>query len=672
MSANAFHLTLVGGFLALAAVAAPPVAQANDRMAGPVPVSKPADPDAPRAAPPPRQNDSRMAGSKRRPPPDAEDQPAAAAKKTTARNRPDQKEDDKDKKADAPAHDPGDKPQAITINTPRPDTGKTMDMHAMESLGPLTNPLQGSLGHDMWDGSARATLHALIPKLPTGEAMRPAQLLARRVLLSNGDVTMLDGQHVPGGSDTDLFTMRIEKLMEMGAYEDAMALYTLIEGEPSHERLARAGIMALMYSGYPAQACLEARTAQRRGFSTPDENSKPGFWQQIDSICAFIQNQSASNIRPRDPAQNAGMRLFDRTATTGVPGSRILTTLASRPNYRHNVAAPKDIAELEPLEQAVIRGLGRFDYTRMKNLRRVEDVPARLLLLMATDANLPAYHRATLAVEAARRGIIDAPGLGRLYTAIAGKEDKLEASPETLRLWDRYVLYTRSTDTREQQRMIVALIDQPMQGLPTALLPFAGGVAQINPAPLSRHALANGLALMLYANIVPPEKWVSAWLKAESADSDKKTDSTVLYLANILPENLPTNSTPFPDAALDLAMDGQKSAKSLELWSVFAGLGRQSALHNIPDKDAYEKLVDLTVINDYVMPTDDALEQIREASNNGRLGEVALRASVVLSEYSPGKTHPGVFREVLQSLATVGLKEEAQQVALGVVLSLKQ
>lgn len=677
--------------LALIAAASPHALAGDERMAGRIPVSSPPEQEAEqKPAPPPARGDERMAGSKKKSAADtAKPAPAkvktAPAKAEKTAPKAEQKTDQKTAQKSAggetgkpPAKAPEEQPvilmpvaetldaEAPQINTPRPHIGATMDRKALEKLGPLTNPLNGSLGHDMWEGTARSTLVKFLPRLPGGNAARPAQLLARRVLLSNGDAEMLrdDVSPVPG---QDLFTLRLEKLLDMGAYNDAVALYTMIEGEPAHDRLGRAGVMALMYGGFPAQACLEAR-AVHHDFATGESTE---FWNQIEAVCTFIQVQSLKAVTQAS-LQPASFKGFDRSAVTGVPGSRILTTLASRPDYRHMVAAPKDIEALSALERAVIKGLGRFDYTRLR-LKQTRDISTPVLMLMATDKNAPDALRASLNVEAARRGVIDSQQLGRLYLDLAGKEIDPEAATSP-RLWDRYAAYAKSTNEKERRSIVAAILESSARiGEPTALLPFADTVPDIDPAALSaRAALRNGLLLMLYSKIVPPERWLNVWLKAESGDSVKTPDSVILYLANLLPENLPTNSIAFPDDALKTLLKGPEDPKSLEIWSVFSGLGRESALHNVTGQDAYEKHVDLTVVNDYVMPTDGLIEQIRDASNNDRLGEVALLAAVALNEYSPGKTHPGVFREVLQSLATVGLKEEAQQVALGVVLGLEQ
>lgn len=596
--------------------------------------------------------DERMAGTK----PAVKSETAEKQDAAPAEKKPAAKKESAPKSAEKNP-DPNKVP---VVNTPQPRTGMTMDREDMESLGPLTNPLKGGLGIDMWAGTARSVVQEFLPQLPAGNTIWPAQLLARRVLLSNGDVGMMRNDKSPEPGQ-DLFTLRLEKLIEMGAYSDAVDLYTLIEGEPGHDRLARAGIMALMHGGFPAQACLEARAAHKDQSAQPDPD---GFWPQIEAICTFIQIQSVKAIAGQSYTK-IGRNGLGNAQVTGIPGSKILTTLASRPDYRHAVSSPADIAELSNLERAVLKGLGRFDYTRLK-IKKIHEISAPVLMTMASDPNMPSGLRLALNIEAAGRGLIDADDLGALYLAAE------KNNPEPGSLAARYASATAAASTPEKNAIIAGLLEAKGRRLPTPLLPFAPMVSDVNPDGLSPHALETGLLLMLQAGIVPPERWLSAWLRAESGDSRKTRDQVLLYLANLVPENLPTNSVPFSDEQVKTAFTPENSPEALRIWAVFAGLGRAEALHNVADKGFYEKHVDLTSANDYVMPSSSLLEKLRDAAQNGRLGEVALLASVALNNDNPETTHPGIIQEVLKSLETVGLKEEARHMALGVVLSLKQ
>lgn len=574
-----------------------------------------------------------------------------------------------DPKEEAKAEEP--KPEATAtpvkapvINTPRPRTGQTMDRATMESLGPLTNPLKGGLGNDMWAGSARSVVQEFVPQLPTGNTFYPAQLLARRVLISNGDVTMMRNDKSPAEGQ-DLFTQRLEKLLEIGAYDDAVKLYTLIEGEPGHDRLARAGVMALMHGGVPAQACLEARAAHK---DTAPQSENDIFWSQINAICMFVQAQSVRAVKDAGFTKD-DLATFDKAAATDIPGSKLLTMLVNRPDYRYSIGSPDDITELSNLERAVFKGMGRLDYSRLK-IKKMYAIPATTLMTMAGDPNMPANLRLAVNIEAASRGLIDTDGLAALYMTLS------ENAPATT-LTGRYAAITKATATKaEKAAIIAALLETRGEGrnseLPSHLLPFSQMIAESTPDGLSPAALQMGLNAILQAGIVPSERWVTAWLTSESGDSKKTRNEVLLYLANLVPENLPTNSVGFADDQVKPVFTPPESLESLRIWAVFDGLGRTEALKNLVDPAFYEKHVDLTLTTDYVMPSDSLLEKLRDAAQNGRLGETALLASVALNSGYPDKIHPGVVKEVLKSLETVGLKEEARHMALGVVMGLKQ
>lgn len=663
----------------------PFTAQADDeRMAGKIPVSSVRHTDQKPAKKPPvrRADDDRTVATRKKSAPPAEKASAGEmriTKKTVTEAPPPAAEELPPDTAAAsddippgatilgPAPTTGDiTPAAATAaaeatplaETPQPRTGRIMQRDAMESLGPLSNPLDGGLGQDMWSGSKRSTLMEYIPLLPEGATWRSAQTLARRVLVSNGDANMLrnDISPVPGG---DLFTIRLEKLLRMGAYQDAYDLYTMMQGEPPHERVAHAGIIAMLSTGHSAQACLEARVTRHDKNVAPDQ-----FWDQMDAICLYVQSQAARKVS--DPGLRASSRRgADSSAVTGVPGSKLLTTLVSRSDYRHTVTSPDDITELNEMERAVLRGLGRFDYSRLR-LKKLYEIPSPVLMLMATDANLPVHHRITLNVEATARGLIDPADLGDIYISAAEHDDGAPA------ITHQYAAATKAEKGAARNTAVAEALDIKGRGLPVPLLPFAPMVSDLDPASLPPRAVETGLLLMLYAGIVPPESWVTTWLKTESGDSKKTPEQVYLYLANILPENLPTNSISFADDQMAPYLNPSDSAQALEIYALFSGLRRQDALHNPSSQELYEKELDLTLVNDYVMPSEGLIEKLHEAAENTRLGEVALLTSVALNEYQPGKTHPGVLREVLRSLETVGLKEEAQTLALEVLLGLKQ
>lgn len=656
-----FKIATLTLFCVIMSLAQPGTAAPDDRMPGRIPVSQPRAEGEEKPTPTPvRVDESRTAPAGRAQKEQVKkeedgEKPAPKPEKTPA-PKPEPKAEEKPatKPTPAPASDP-------VVNTPKPNTGKTMDIRAMESLGPLSNPLLGSLGDDMWDGTRRSAVVEWLPQLPQGDVIRPMQLLARRLLLTNGDVRMLRGDQPPA-AELDLLTLRLEKLLDMGAFQDAVDLYTLIEGEAAHDRLARAGIMALFSAGYPAQACLEIRAAHRTVHPMADAER---FWPWMDATCAFVQAQSVRAVRDPDLIRVSAQTLPDGMADA-VADLPALSALLRRSDYRHSIATPKDLKDLHPVERAVLRGLGRLDYSRLKLRSALDDVDAPVLMTIATDRNAPAAIRTDLMIEAARRGLVTPDMLGAFYLSLEGTGSGVAA---------RYAAYNTAEQGRARNGILGDILDSPLTAEPVALLPFAAGVPDLNPANLSQKQIEAGLELMLEAGMLPPARWVRAWLageSSESSDSVKNRKKVILYLANLLPENLPTDSIPFPDETLTPVFESPESAEAREIWALFSGLRRANALHNAADPKVYEKLVDLTVHDDYVMPVDGLMNQIRDAARQGRIGETVLLGAVALKGHTTGTNHPAIFTELLVSLDTVGLKEEARHLALGVMLGFKQ
>jgi len=612
-------------------------AYANDRMAGSKPDPAPQQVEE---TPDSKKDEAAPKAAKK-----AKETPAAASEKPVA--------DDTVKETESV------KASAQIISPLKPAAGEMMDRRALESLGPLTNPLRGGLGNDMWADTPRSVVQDFLPLLPDGKTIWPAQWLARRVVLSNGDVTMMKNDKTPAEGQ-DLFTLRLERLLAMGAYADAAALYRLIEGNPLHDRMVRAGILALLQNGQASQACLEALAVKTK----PSLSEKDLFWAQIDGVCTYVQAQSARNIKDTGFSK-INLQGLNNLVAREIPGSKVLSTLVNRDNYRHNISSADDMAELTTLERAALRGLGRFDYSRLK-LKKLHLVSAPVLMTMASDPNMTVNLRLALNVEAAARGLITPDQLGTLYKTLS----ETTGAPG---LTASYANAAKAANNANRTSIVAGILNfERRQPLPTALLPFASMVNEVNPTGLSANALENGLLVMLQAGITPSEKWVSSWLAADSAVSRKSRETVLLYLANLVPENLPTNSVAFTAEQLNTVFKPEITKDSLILWAVFSGLGRTDQLHNIDNPDAYEKHLDLTVSTDYVMPSGSLVEKIRDAAQNGRLGETALLASVALNNDNLEQIHPGVIQEVLRSLETVGLKEEARNMALGVILSLKQ
>src|SRR5690606_36572727 len=114
------------------------------------------------------------------------------------------------------------------------------------------------------------------------------QDLQRRLLLTPSDAEFFaSGRRPEDGAD--LLTIRMEKLIEMGLYDDAAELYRRMVDEPYHVNLARHGIHALMLSGRGALACMEVNTGWERFREVPE-------WQVFRGICSLSTRDAGAQL----------------------------------------------------------------------------------------------------------------------------------------------------------------------------------------------------------------------------------------------------------------------------------------------------------------------------------------------------------------------------------------
>jgi hypothetical protein len=99
-------------------------------------------------------------------------------------------------------------------------------------------------------------------------------------------------------------------------------------------------------------------------------------------------------------------------------------------------------------------------------------------------------------------------------------------------------------------------------------------------------------------------------------------------------------------------------------------LDKTAKLHKYTDKVAYEKNLDLTSGDRYVMPLVSLIDDLEKAEEERRLGEVVLLSAVMLQGAPPDKVNAGVLREAVNGFETVGLTKEARELTMEVVLGM--
>ncbi|MEJ0044419.1 MAG: hypothetical protein WDM81_20340 [Rhizomicrobium sp.] len=137
---------------------------------------------------------------------------------------------------------------------------------------------QGGLGPSMWVNSPREAIEDLLGRIPFVSADPFARGLSRRILLTPSEAPA-------GSAKRALVTIRIEKLLQGGAVEDAgtIAAALRLDNDPD---FARVQADALLYAGRDKDVCGDL-TATRQTSPEP-------FWLELRIYCFAAGGDTAS------------------------------------------------------------------------------------------------------------------------------------------------------------------------------------------------------------------------------------------------------------------------------------------------------------------------------------------------------------------------------------------
>jgi hypothetical protein len=526
-----------------------------------------------------------------------------------------------------------------------------VDFAVLESYGILDTMREGALGIDLWDNTRRSTLATLISEQPVMTPYRTLNRLTRRALLTTADARLMSGRSdiQPG---QDLLILRLEKLMQLGSYEEAAQLYTANPAEPYHERLARDGMLALLYTGRSPVACLESLSLESRFGQLP-------FWNDLMAACTALMSDSSK----------------DAFSSDYKPQSKIVEKLIRNDGFRYAVKSQKDLESLSELEKALLIADGRMDYSDFK-IRKAGDIAPEAATVLLQDSNLPDNTRFGLLRFAVAKGLRGPDSLADFYKSLgfsnAGTVTSQHIDYPGIKGWRRLAWLYQSLEPAKgkdpvpeslQDNLVAQALALGSEYGPSVLLPFAPYIKNTNPANLPGDSIRTGMKVLLASNTAVSAPWQEKWHTV-------KTTSASDLLLDTAFDAFEDFSTTSEKPAFGLENTGLNSYQTQIIQVVYEKLDNFQKITQDSPVGAYEKPTDLTLDGNYVMPSNDLLDNLNEAKNDRRLGEMVLLSSLALQGAPLGKLHPELLREVLEGLETVGLTEEARSLTTEVILGL--
>jgi hypothetical protein len=544
-------------------------------------------------------------------------------------------------------------PAALQTAPPAPAVETGIRVDALTSIDPDTVGVldedEGGYGAAMWEGTKRASIDALLPRLPVNTASAGMRDLMRRLLLSPAAVPQngakeagKTGKKVKSG---DLVALRVRLLADMGDLDGAGKLLDATPLRNQNQALVRVEADNLFLANDNARACSLAAGQVR-------ENDAP-YWQKAFIFCQALAGETdkaalgVSLLRELGTEDPVYFTLID-----GLTGGRKV--------------AIDSLQNPSPLHLAMARaGKVQLPADVISSNR-----PA-VLRTIAISPNASVELRLEAAERAEAAGALDAEALRQLYTSISFTEDELsnplskaeaESGPLSRALLYRTaVIQTVPTAQAEAVGRALSLGREGGRYASTVRV-FMPVLRRIPPSPEMLWFANEAVRAFL---VTRDEQGAAAWFSVlrASAMFDEKARATLAAVSPVArladsEEARHWDSTRLAAWWEDIRERPDARERASLLFSLLEGLGDV-----VPD-DVWEALLGGTERTTAVMPHPALWYRLASAADAGRKGETVLLVLLALGEGGPGQADPVVLRRVLTSLIAVGLNAEARALAV--------
>lgn len=515
----------------------------------------------------------------------------------------------------------------------------------LNGLGLYQTESEGRLSADLWQDMQRADIMDLVSALPSEFVNMPARRLALGLLLSQSPFPPAenneDEDEDKGGVPTAGFlTLRLEKLIEMGAYDQAFALYNKLDQTPPDGRLARAGILAMLFNGETSLACLESKTFLSE-FDKPDSDT--AFWEALEGKC----NEDTADENS-DP--------FIYTAS--------------------------DLKALPVRDRALTAANRNMVLTALNN--DIHNIPAEHIQVLLKQNALTDDQRLVLTIKGVESGLIKPADLSRLYTRLSPDIDDIDK--QTTDLASLYALIQNSNDQDQRGEYAKTALRSAEDPGYAALAPFIPSLLSLSPLTLTTPEISLVLKAFALTDEELPRHWkneirekfasqLESGPDSKSESEPALTDSFVskfkILTAVRLIDSRAGSGVSLPEGLFYRLSDTLLAPDAYFLKEVYENIDKPDTnSHNASQN--YENRFDLTFYNDYVMPNYDIWQRIVKAGQEDNLALTALLSVFVLHNQTLADMYPGLFMDLYKSLNRVGLTKTASNIGVLAVLDLEK
>lgn len=461
------------------------------------------------------------------------------------------------------------------------------------------------LPSDIWNKDlTRAEIYALVDALPiASENVSVRHLVYALLLNEERHSEFQNDQTLP--QDIDYLSIRIQKLVKMGAYSKAIALYRQTRRATNYPVLLKSGVAALIYNGNIGSACIDIKTGLKN-FSEEED------LLALDSICADLANDNATK---------------DKLSYSKIDFKK-----------------PFSVESLKQIAGGVLSYNGKHNefFTKIS--------PGHYSLFLGSDVS-PALELKILA-KAAELGQIEQD---QIFQSVQNIQKRIvngaKADKTTTTLIEKIVEVHNHPDDQPLQELM-ALTSPKYLAL---LMPFYGDYQSISTDDLSREHLIKLAKLDLLMGFSPKHELILKIVQKGKSFTDEQLyavlsvgdELSAKNIQNIFPSDSSGNANTIFDKLLVLSVIQQRIRENHPILLGY------DIIFDKAEEIVYEKGRGLTLERNYVMPIPAMWHRFSALNKNSSVGENVALASVLLGNQSVGNIYPGLWDDVTQRLETV-------------------
>lgn len=506
----------------------------------------------------------------------------------------------------------------------------------------------GGFGSDMWRGSDRAFIEALVPRLPVQTLSPFMQDITRRLLLSEA--------RVPAGTPVapSLLGLRVERLSASGQTDLVRDLLRLAPSRLEDAALARAEVDSMLLSGNHAGACTNIEALL--------SDSDDPYWLKGLTFCKALNGENA--------AVQLGVSLLREQGGSGDDSFfELVTSLVG--DSKNELST---LIDPSPLHMAMLR-TARLDVPN----DAVPGARPAILRSIATSPNAPLATRLLAAERAEAAGALLPDALAAIYESIEiPPEDLLawqtlaaeDAGPWVNALLYQVALTETSADARAHVLTTAISRARAAGGFNTVARVMHDISSAIDPTPSLAWAAPDiGRALLAAGDTSSARQWFDM-MHQKALDHDANAALAFQDFWPLIQLMDVEGALGWNPDALREWWEGEKSLagdKADERAAIVFTL-MDAVGYEVPES-LWQELMRAPLTVTAYLPSVQLWRALETASLDFRIGETVLLSLLALGEVGPAGANLTTLHSVVSALRRVGLEADARSLALESALS---